>query len=173
MSRCVECSRPREAHAADGQCPGLKTKYASMDLPAEMTCNECAHYAGFCSKFLGPQVQTNTTCDWYPIRFYPIPELWKNNAKGESPLIKAVSAGQIEAVKFLLKNQAELNTPDNKGDTPLHRAAVKGDKDMVKLLLVSGADASVKNKEGLKPADLAKTAEIKEMIEAKDPAIKR
>ena len=100
-------------------------------------------------------------------------QIWKSNIKGESPLSKAVSAGQIEAVKFLIENKAELNTPDNKGDIPLHKAAVKGDKDMVKLLFDSGSDAGVKNKENLKHADLAKKPEIKEMIEAKDPAFKR
>ena len=99
--------------------------------------------------------------------------LWKNNAKGESPLIKAVSAGQIEAVRFLIRNKAELNTPDSKGDTPLHKAAVKGDKDIVKLLLDNGADAGIKNKESLKAADLAKMSDVREMIEAKDPAFKR
>jgi ankyrin repeat protein len=56
---------------------------------------------------------------------------------------------------------------------PLHKAAVKGDKDMVKLLLDSGSDAGVKNKENMKPAELAKTTEIKEMIESRDPAFKR
>lgn len=99
--------------------------------------------------------------------------IWKKNVKDESPLFKAVSAGQLEAAKFLIKNKAELITPDYKGDTPLHRAAVKGDKDMVKLLLDNGADVSIKNKENLKSADLAKKTEIKEMIEARDPAIKR
>lgn len=99
--------------------------------------------------------------------------IWKKNIKGESPLMKAVSAGQIETVKFLIKNNAELNAPDSKGDTPLHRAAVKGDNDMVKLLLALGADVGVKNKEGMKPADLAKKPEIKEMIEARDPTVKR
>ncbi|MFA6293187.1 MAG: ankyrin repeat domain-containing protein [Victivallales bacterium] len=99
--------------------------------------------------------------------------LWKNNAKGESPLTKAVSAGQVEAVRFLIRNKAELNTPDSKGDTPLHKAAVKGDKAIVKLLLDNGANAGIKNKESLKAADLAKMSEIREMIEACDPAYKR
>ncbi len=99
--------------------------------------------------------------------------LWKNNPKGESPIMKAVSAGQVEAVRFLIRNKAELNTPDIKGDTPLHKAAVKGDKDIVKLLLDNGAAAGIKNKEGLKAADLAKMSDVKEMIEAKDPAFKR
>ncbi|MFA6568579.1 MAG: ankyrin repeat domain-containing protein [Victivallales bacterium] len=100
-------------------------------------------------------------------------QIWKNNIKGESPLSKAVSAGRIGTVKFLIENRAELNTPDNKGDTPLHKAAVKGDKDIVKLLLDSGADAGIKNKENMKPADLAKKTEIRQMLEAREPAFKR
>lgn len=69
MSNCIECRKPKEAHAADGACPWeYKTKYSTMDLPTGYTCADCKFF-GFCSKFIGPQIETNTTCDWFPIRF--------------------------------------------------------------------------------------------------------
>ena len=45
-----------------------------MSLPAGQTCSSCGHF-GFCRKFIGEDIATNTTCDWFPIRFmYPAPK---------------------------------------------------------------------------------------------------
>jgi hypothetical protein len=69
MSPCIECGRPREAHAADGSCPwSHETKFSTMDLPEGKTCSDCRHI-GFCLQFLGEDVAGNTSCDWFPIRF--------------------------------------------------------------------------------------------------------
>jgi hypothetical protein len=83
--RCVECSLPKERHGADGKCPGGTTKYGTMDLPPGMTCADCAHFEGFCSKFIGPDIATNTTCDWYPIRFYPKAALYVKRSQPSTP----------------------------------------------------------------------------------------
>jgi len=62
-SRCVECGRPKSAHAADTlTCPtGQRryTVYASMDLPEGKTCSDCLHIR-FCSRFIG-DVAANTS----------------------------------------------------------------------------------------------------------------
>ena len=69
MSRCVQCSRTKADHTPDrGAC----SEFKSRDLPPTATCKDCAHFAPFCSKFIGPDIADNTTCDWYPIRFVPI-----------------------------------------------------------------------------------------------------
>jgi hypothetical protein len=69
--RCIECGKPREAHAKDGACPWkYKTRYGSMNLPEGKTCNDCQHVR-FCLQFLGTEVGSNTSCDWFPIRFAP------------------------------------------------------------------------------------------------------
>ena len=75
MSRCIECSRPKEAHAEDGNCPGSgSTKYGSMDLPDGKTCGDCIHIR-FCTQFLGERcLAENTQCDWFPIRFVLKPQ---------------------------------------------------------------------------------------------------
>jgi len=67
--RCVECSRPKDAHGEDGKCPLQSTRYGTMNLPEGQTCNDCGHFR-FCSGFIG-DVSGNTTCDWFPIRFVP------------------------------------------------------------------------------------------------------
>lgn len=71
MSRCVHCSRPREAHAEDLRCPGSTIgKYATMDTPSGYTCSDCGYFR-FCSEFLGDRAAGSTRCDWYPVRFVP------------------------------------------------------------------------------------------------------
>jgi len=69
VSRCVECGGQKANHLLDGRCSILsQTTYKSMDLPIGENCSGCGNF-GFCRKFLGEQIATNTTCDWYPIRF--------------------------------------------------------------------------------------------------------
>jgi ankyrin repeat protein len=61
---------------------------------------------------------------------------------GATPLHKAVEAGQLTVVQFLLTNKAHVNAKDTQADTPLHRAVLKGNKNMVELLLTNGADVN-------------------------------
>lgn len=63
-----------------------------------------------------------------------------------SPLHLAASAGNNEAVEFLLKNGADLNLIDKYGFTPLHRAAFAGDDRSVELLLKNGGDPNARAK---------------------------
>ena len=74
MSRCVICGRTKDLHAPDGTCAGSAgvagKKYASMDLPDGVKCDDCGHFR-FCLQFIGEDIRGNTTCDWYPIRFVP------------------------------------------------------------------------------------------------------
>lgn len=68
MSRCVNCCRTKEDHVPE---KGACRAFASMDLPEGETCSSCRNF-GFCRDFLGEKIASNTTCDWYPIRFvYP------------------------------------------------------------------------------------------------------
>lgn len=65
-------------------------------------------------------------------------------------LLKAERDGDIETIKILLKNGADINskqTPD--GATALIWAAVEGHMDMVKLLLDNGADINATNNVGM------------------------
>ena len=65
--RCVDCGKPHE----EGK--EYKHPYRTMDLPAGKTCGDC-HHVEFCNKFLGDRMApTNTSCDWYPVRFIERP----------------------------------------------------------------------------------------------------
>jgi ankyrin repeat protein len=66
------------------------------------------------------------------------------NMDGKLALGVAAGYGQMEAVKFLLDNRADLQAMDRVG-TPLHWAAGKGQVEMVRFLISRGADINAKN----------------------------
>jgi ankyrin repeat protein len=82
------------------------------------------------------------------------------------PLLDAVKAGNREAVRALLKNRAEINTPEADGTTPLHWAVRADDIEMSRLLLQAGANASAANRYGITPLSLAATNANAAMVEA-------
>ena len=55
-------------------------------------------------------------------------------------LIKAAENGNIDKVKALIKQGANIDTTDNNRATPLHWASANGHKDTVSLLIGKGAD---------------------------------
>ena len=75
--------------------------------------------------------------------------------KDES-LIEAAKRGDLDEVKRLIENGADVNIKDNDGDTPLHYAASGGHLDVVKFLVENGADVNAKDKYGRTPLDVAK-----------------
>jgi ankyrin repeat protein len=73
---------------------------------------------------------------------------------GETPLLKAVSAGHQDIAELLLANKADVNAKDNSSQTPLHFAAQGDDTDdtkMAALLLAKGADIHAKDNDGNTP----------------------
>ena len=63
-------------------------------------------------------------------------------------LITAVNKKNVEAVKVLLQNEADVNWKDGFNTTALMYAASGGNMDIVKLLLDSGADIKHKDDQG-------------------------
>src|SRR5262245_65748784 len=61
-------------------------------------------------------------------------------------LIAATKNRDIAAVKNLLKQRADVDTPDADGMTPLHWAAHWDELETVKLLLAAGANAKAANR---------------------------
>ena len=55
------------------------------------------------------------------------------------------SEGHKEVLKFLLKNDADINAKDNFGRTALFHATKCGNKDIVEILIQSGADINTKD----------------------------
>ncbi|MCG2660701.1 MAG: ankyrin repeat domain-containing protein [Kiritimatiellae bacterium] len=85
------------------------------------------------------------------------------NARGKdgwTPLMRALSSGDLAKVKVLIANCADVNAGGNGGWTPLMVAAFgsssrHGRLDLVKFLVANGADVKARNKYGKTPLSLA------------------
>ncbi|MFT5722971.1 MAG: ankyrin repeat protein [Bacteroidia bacterium] len=65
---------------------------------------------------------------------------------GKTMLYYAINKGNLDAVKYILKQGYDLSIKDNRNNTALHWAITKGSIDIVKELLRNGADVNAKNK---------------------------
>lgn len=66
-----------------------------------------------------------------------------------------VANGHLQAVAFLISQNAAVDARGYRGNTPLHTAAAKGSSAVVKLLLENGADANSRNEVRQTPIALA------------------
>lgn len=86
--------------------------------------------------------------------------------EGMTPLIRAINMNQKESVIALIKNGANVNTPDTQLlNTPLHYAVIQGNSSLIRLLIEHKADITARNNEGKLPYDLAHEKGNKEMAE--------
>ena len=76
-------------------------------------------------------------------------------AASERPLIDAVKAQDINAVRTLLKQGADVNGPLADGATALHWAAYRDDVPIADALIRAGASVNVANQLGITPLMLA------------------
>lgn len=67
-------------------------------------------------------------------------DLNARDAEGQTPLHRAIAAGDVKLAKRLISAGADVNQPDGAGDTPLARATANGDPNMVLLLEQYGAE---------------------------------
>ena len=81
----------------------------------------------------------------------------KENYNGYTPLTAHLSSNLFnkELLDRLMKNNAEINSPDFDGDTPLHFAVMNNNFEAVEYLLENGANTNVKNKDGITPLHIA------------------
>jgi len=87
---------------------------------------------------------------------------------GFNTLHAAAYSGHAECIHTLinlLRDVDYIDARDNYYNTPLHKAAERGNVECVRALLEHGVDRNVKNLRGKTAADMAKSEEIKEMIE--------
>ncbi|KAB8202355.1 heterokaryon incompatibility protein-domain-containing protein [Aspergillus parasiticus] len=81
-----------------------------------------------------------------------------SDARGRTPLMRAVKAGRVDLTEALLALGAETGPQDRKGKTALHHAvrATKSDFDLAELLIYHGADIHARAESGESPLDLLK-----------------
>ena len=87
-----------------------------------------------------------------------------------SPLIEAVNNTNIEIVKLLIANGAQVDWRDGFNTTGLMYAAAKGNIEIVELLLQNGADLNASDGKGnnvLSAAKESKNDELVALIESK------
>lgn len=69
----------------------------------------------------------------------------------ESALHVAVKSGELQRVKSVIEDGANLESRDSTGDTPLHLSAFKGYTEITKYLLDHGAKVDATNKDKRTP----------------------
>jgi ankyrin repeat protein len=72
-------------------------------------------------------------------------------ASGDSPLVKAVKAGDVQAVRALVKSGADVNASSGDGSTPLLWAAHNASAELAKVLIAAGAKVDAANDYGVTP----------------------
>ena len=94
--------------------------------------------------------------------------LESHDGHDNTPLSEACQQNHVGLVKMLLERGADPNHQNDQGKTPLFRAAFMGSEEVCKVLLESGADPDIKTKTAELPFMVAKTDEIRKMIEEWD-----
>ena len=90
------------------------------------------------------------------------------DSQEETPLFKAIRAGNLTAVNILLEKDADINAQNNHGWTPLMLATRYGTDEMVKALITAGAGAKIDamGKDGWTALMLAARYGTDEMVNA-------
>jgi ankyrin repeat protein len=80
-------------------------------------------------------------------------------------LLKACFTGDIDRVKILLQNGADINVQNISGRAALHCACLYGHIKIVELLLSYGADVNIKDNSNSTPLHYACMQEFEEIVE--------
>lgn len=73
------------------------------------------------------------------------------SADGDGPVAAAAKAGDLAAVRDLIKARADVNVPTRDGSTALLWAAYNSDVEMTRVLIAAGAKLNVANRYGVAP----------------------
>jgi len=82
-------------------------------------------------------------------------DLNERDELGLTLLVRSAQSGDVEAVKYLLEQEADVNLPNAEKNTPLHVAAFFGQVEVVKILVENGASVNARNDLGETPLDSA------------------
>ena len=108
----------------------------------------------------------------------PFKTKYKNitNTEGNTLLHLACYENNVEIVRFLLKNGADINKEDKNGFTPLYLACYENNVEIVRLLLEKDADINKEDKDGNTPLHVAcyeNNVEIVRLLLEKDADINK
>uniref|UniRef100_A0A663LMG4 Protein phosphatase 1 regulatory subunit n=2 Tax=Athene cunicularia TaxID=194338 RepID=A0A663LMG4_ATHCN len=79
-------------------------------------------------------------------------------------VLQACIDENLDMVKFLVENGANVNQQDNEGWTPLHAVASCGYLNIAEYLISHGANVAAVNSEGEVPSDIAEEAAMKDLL---------
>jgi hypothetical protein len=82
----------------------------------------------------------------------------------EAKILEAARSGELDALRSLLAEGADVDAADEQGWTPLNYAAGRGDAEAVRLLLEHGADPTVTGRDNRTPLMIARAADRKEVV---------
>ncbi|MGL9779895.1 MAG: ankyrin repeat domain-containing protein, partial [Wolbachia sp.] len=89
-----------------------------------------------------------------------------SNTDINAELFNAVKNGEIDKVKSLISDGADVNATDQDGWTPLHLAAENGHKEVVEALLkVEGINVNATDQDGWTPLHWTRIDEIKTLLQ--------
>lgn len=91
----------------------------------------------------------------------------------EPELYKAVANKDLDEVKSLIDNGADLNECSSNGNTPLHKAIMLENIPAVRLLIINRAQLFIKNKKGETAYDISQNKPLVQDLFASDKEIRR
>ena len=87
------------------------------------------------------------------------------NSEADDALVNAAVSGDIEVVKLLIANGANVNAKDVYGDSSMHYVAHRGRKEIVELILANGAEVNTTTISGdFTPLDLATKRKLADIV---------
>ena len=83
---------------------------------------------------------------------------------GNTPLHEAAFWGNVEVVRLLISEEADVDAKDYYGCTPLHDAVDYGNLEILELLLEKNTNVNAMNEDGATPLDLASLKETAKLL---------
>jgi len=95
----------------------------------------------------------------------PKVDLDQSGNMGQTATYCAAANGRANILQVLIESGARIDVVDNQGNTPAHAAAKYGRQQCILVLTQNGADFNVKNNQDKTPLDMAKSDEMKALLE--------
>ncbi|CAK9107535.1 unnamed protein product [Durusdinium trenchii] len=142
----------RQAHASEGCQSTFSSGREGNDCKQDLGSNN--------SRQKKPVEPKPSEASFVQTTFSPSAPFGRQEALGETPLIKAVRQTDVRTVQYLLEHRSNPNEKDNFGETALMEAAAVGHPQLCKILLENCANVAYKSPTGLSAKDFASEHEV-------------